>query len=74
MRFKILDTVKPRARKESISKVSETEYEAHVRAPAQDGKANQALIALLSEHFSVPRSAIKLVHGEFARKKLVEIE
>jgi uncharacterized protein len=74
MRLKILVTVKPQARKAGINKVSEREYEAHIRAPARDGKANRALIDLLAEHFDVPKSVIKIIRGEFSRKKLIEID
>jgi uncharacterized protein (TIGR00251 family) len=74
MRLKILVTVKPQARKEGVKKVSEREYEAHVRAPARDGSANRALIELLAEHFAVPKSAIKIERGQFARKKLIQID
>ncbi len=45
-----------------------------VSAPPEDGKANNALIALLAKHFEVAKSAVRIVSGETARLKLVEIE
>ena len=66
-------TVKPQANKESVTQISESEYRVAVHAPAADGKANRAVIELLAEHFSVPKSSIKIIRGEFARKKLFEI-
>ena len=42
-------------------------------APAREGKANQALIELLSESFSVPKTSIKILLGKTSKKKLVEI-
>jgi hypothetical protein len=45
-----------------------------VAAPATQGKANQALIVLLSEVLDLPKSAIRIVRGERARDKLVSIE
>lgn len=44
-----------------------------VRAVPDKGKANAAVIALLSQALQVPRSAITLVSGETARLKTVRI-
>lgn len=40
-----------------------------VREPAIDGKANQAAIALLAAHFSVPKLSITLKTGSTSRYK-----
>lgn len=45
-----------------------------VRAAPIDGKANAALIALMAKALDVPRSRIKLVGGDTARTKTLEIE
>ena len=66
-------TVKPRAKNPEITKVTEGEYRAMVRAPAQDGKANLALIDLLADFFKVPKSTIKILRGQSSRRKLIEI-
>ncbi len=73
MSLKIWATVKPLAKTESVTRISGGELLVSVHAPAQDGKANQAVIKLLAEHFSVPKSTIKIVRGQFSRKKLIEI-
>lgn len=44
-----------------------------VMAVADKGKANTAVISLLSKALDVPKSAIRLVSGETARSKLLEI-
>lgn len=44
-----------------------------VTAPPEDGKANKALIKLLSDHFNLPKSCIRLVSGDTSRKKMIEI-
>jgi uncharacterized protein len=66
-------TVKANAKSAAITKFSDTEYRVTVHAPAEDGKANRAVIELLAEYFCVPKSAIKIVRGQFARKKLFKI-
>ena len=45
-----------------------------VSAPPVDGAANAALIAFLAKTLRRPRSSLKIVSGETARLKLVEIE
>lgn len=71
--LKIWVTVKPQAKNEEVRKIAEGEYVALVRAPAREGKANEALIALLANHFAVAKSSVKIIRGQRSRKKLVEI-
>jgi uncharacterized protein (TIGR00251 family) len=47
---------------------------ARVAAVPEDGKANKALVALLSKKLRVPKSAITFISGETARKKILRIE
>ncbi len=42
-------------------------------APPVDGKANDALIALLSDHYDTPKSMIRIVKGHNAKTKIVEL-
>jgi len=65
--------VKPRAKRDEIRKTGEGEYTATLRAPAREGKANEALIELAADYFSVPRSSVKILLGRTARRKLLEI-
>jgi uncharacterized protein YggU (UPF0235/DUF167 family) len=44
-----------------------------VAAVPDKGKANAAAVALLAKALGVPKSAIRLVAGETARSKVVEI-
>ena len=71
--LKIWVTVKPQAKKEEVRHVAEGEYVVSVHAPARDGKANLALIEMLSGYFSVAKSSIRIIHGQSSRKKLIEI-
>lgn len=41
-----------------------------VHAPPIEGRANQALIAFLSETFGLPKSAVELSSGELLRSKV----
>jgi uncharacterized protein len=71
--FKIWVSVKPQAKKEAVTKVADGEYRVSVHPPAQKNQANQAVVKLLAEHFSVPKSAVAILRGHAARKKLIEI-
>ena len=44
-----------------------------VGAPPEDGKANEAVVALLAKSLGVAKSAISVVSGATDRRKLVEI-
>lgn len=73
MPFKIWVTVKPQAQREEVKKIGNGDYLASVHAPAREGRANQALIELLADYFSVPKSSVRIIHGQSSRRKLVEI-
>ncbi|MBI1823750.1 MAG: DUF167 domain-containing protein [Nitrospirae bacterium] len=71
--MKVTVKVKPNAKSDKLVELSQTEFSASVKAPPQDGKANSALIELLSNHFKVPRKQISLLRGASSRNKLFEI-
>ena len=45
----------------------------YVRERAVDGKANEAVIDLLAQHFGVPKSRVVIARGQSSRTKLVKI-
>ncbi|MFV0485192.1 MAG: DUF167 domain-containing protein [Candidatus Saccharimonadales bacterium] len=45
-----------------------------LRARPVDGAANSALIVLLSKHFHVPKTTIKVLKGHTSRQKLITID
>ena len=44
-----------------------------VTAPPVEGRANAAVGALLAEPLGVPTTAVRVVHGEHGRDKLVRV-
>ena len=48
-------------------------WKLRVAAPAEAGRANDAVVRLLAETLSVPRSSVTLVSGHGARDKIVEL-
>ncbi|MBA7625343.1 hypothetical protein ES703_32772 [subsurface metagenome] len=51
-----------------------TKFKIKVKASAEKGKANQAMIKLLSNYYDVSESSIKIIRGERRRKKLIKID
>lgn len=47
---------------------------ARVTAVPEDGKANKALIALLSKALKITKSSISFISGETSRKKILRLE
>ena len=64
--------VQPRARRTSLEAVGEG-LKALVTAPPEDGKANDAVIALLSQEWRLPKSAFEVIKGAAARTKTVSV-
>jgi hypothetical protein len=65
--------VQPGARRSGLVGQHGDRLKVTVSAPATDGRANAALIALLAEQLSLPRSALQLVAGASSREKRVRI-
>jgi len=66
--------VTPRAKKPGIKTAGDGTIVVKVREPAEDGRANDAVIAALAGHFGVPKRAVTIVHGHGSRRKLVEVQ
>lgn len=45
----------------------------YLTAPAVDGKANEALIEFLAEHFGKKKRDITIIRGKISREKVVEV-
>ena len=52
---------------------NETHYKISLKAPAIDGKANDALIAFLADYFHLPKKNFTLISGHTNRCKVIEI-
>ena len=76
--MKIRCKIKPNSKKGNLIKKSQDEnsefFEIFVREPAIEGKANLAVIELLSKKFDVSKSRVSLKTGTKSRFKIFEIE
>ena len=66
--------VTPGAKKPGIETAADGTLVVKVREPAEDGRANDAVIAALAGHFGVAKRAVTIVHGHGSRRKLVEVQ
>ena len=48
-------------------------WKVRVAAPAEGGRANEAVVRLLAETLLLPREAVTLVSGHSGRDKIVEL-
>jgi uncharacterized protein (TIGR00251 family) len=48
-------------------------WKVRVTAPAEGGRANDAVVRLLADTLELPRTAVTLVSGHSARDKIVEL-
>jgi len=71
MRYSV--KVIPNAKKPEVIVVDAQNLRVKVDAKPEGGRANARLIEILSEHFSVPKSAIVIVRGATSRTKIVDI-
>ncbi len=52
----------------------ESRIRVRVTAAPEDGKANDAVVALLAERLGVPRRAVRVAGGASSRVKWIEVE
>lgn len=65
--------VQPRASRDEISGQWQDALKVRLNAPPVDGRANQALCALLARCLKVSLSAVRITSGERSRTKRVEV-
>ena len=68
--LKISVKVKPQAKEDKVTKIGLDNYVVWVRAKTIEGKANQAVIKILSEYFDIAKSKVVLIKGKRARDKI----
>jgi uncharacterized protein len=66
--------VAPGSRRPGIAGKHGDGWKVRVAQPPEDGRANEAVVALLSETLALPRSAVTVVSGHTARDKIVAVD
>jgi uncharacterized protein (TIGR00251 family) len=65
--------VQPRASKDEVVGEMNGAIKVRLRAPAVEGRANEALIEFLAELLKTPKAAVRILSGDRSRNKRVEI-
>jgi uncharacterized protein (TIGR00251 family) len=64
----------PGASRDAVEGWMGDELKVRIRAPALDGRANDALCEFLAASLGVPRRTVSLLRGEKSRHKVIAIE
>ena len=70
--MKIQVKVKPNSKTQEVSQEGNS-FAVKVKEPAREGRANQAVIKLLAEHFGVPKSQVRILSGLTSKNKVIEV-
>ena len=73
MRFQVRVTPKSRTDEIRASRAGGT-IRVRVTAPPEDGRANEAVLALLGKRLGLPRRSVRLVGGATSRLKWIEAD
>jgi uncharacterized protein (TIGR00251 family) len=65
--------VQPRASSTELAGIHGDALKVRLAAPPVDGAANEALVIFLADIFRVSRRDVRILAGESARAKLIEI-
>jgi len=49
-------------------------FRIYTTAPAKEGKANNAIIKLLSKHLKIPKSQLKIIKGHKSKDKTIVVD
>jgi uncharacterized protein (TIGR00251 family) len=74
VRFQITVTPKSRVDEVVVGTGADRAVRVRVTAAPEDGRANRAVIELLSERLGIPRSALSVAGGATSRRKWIEVE
>ena len=67
-------SVQPSAKRTAADGLHDGTLRVRLSAPPVDGKANQSLIAWLAGELGLPKRAVRLVRGDTARRKWLQID
>src|SRR3972149_1270861 len=71
--MKISVRVKPNMKEEKVEKEGGI-FTVYVKEPAKEGRANKAVVDLLSKYFKIPKSRIVILSGMKSKQKIIEIK
>jgi len=70
--LKIKVKVKPNSKTEEINQEGDN-FVVKVKEPPKEGRANQAVINFLAQHFGVSQGQVRILSGFKSKNKVIEI-
>ena len=71
--MRVRGRVIPRARSASVEALPDGGLKVRVTEPAEGGRANAAVTALVADHFGVPIRSVRIIRGATHRQKLLDV-
>ena len=71
--MRIYAKVVPKSSQNKIERIANNEYKIWVTVAPEKGKANEAVVKLLSKYFKISKSQVEVIAGKTARVKIVDI-
>ncbi|MBL7545722.1 MAG: YggU family protein [Bdellovibrionaceae bacterium] len=65
--------VQPNAKHTEFEKIHDNQLKLKVKAPPEDGRANQEITQYLARFFRIKKNQISILSGELSRHKRIEI-
>jgi len=72
--MKLQIITKPKSRINKVVKLTDSVYEVSTTAPPVGGRANDAVINMLSEYFCLHKNQVQIITGFTSRNKVVVID
>jgi hypothetical protein len=73
MKTKSIKVLPRSSRNEVVGEMEDGTLKIKLTAPPVDGKANEALIELLADHFDIAKNKIKILKGLTSKNKIIQI-
>lgn len=72
--MKFFVTAKPGAKHGRVERLDETHFKISVKAPADKGLANAAVIEALAGFLKIPKSRLELIRGSKSKQKVFQLK
>lgn len=69
--MKLFVAAKPGSKFNRVEKIDAGHFRVHLKEPAEDGRANEALLDVLAAYLGCPKSRLALLSGRRSRRKIV---
>ena len=71
--MEIFVRAKSNSKQEKIEAQDDTHFIIWVKAPPRENKANEEILRLLGEYFSIPHSRLAIIRGANSKNKIIAI-